>query len=106
MENHAKWTAEEVHATDTLPDRLIGLPKVLPNTRLLSINLNRLYGDAPDWLLYHPNLDLWVPFSLVFYQEGRASNGTQAGFSNEPVSLDYYYQEYKNKKLNPARVEE
>jgi hypothetical protein len=43
---------------------------------------------------------------LVFYQEGRASNGTQAGFSNEPVSLDYYYQEYKNKKLNPARVEE
>lgn len=99
MENHEKWTAEEVSQCDTLPDILIGLPKVMPTTKLLAINLNRLSGTIPDWLLYHPMLDWWVPFSLVFPQEGRDAEGKQAGFDNEPVNLKYYYQHYPKKKM-------
>ena len=96
-----KWTAEEVHDCDTLPEILFGLPKVLPNTNFFAINFNRLTGNLPDWLLYHPKLDQWVPYSLVFSQEGKAEDGTKAGFSNEPTSLDYYYAHYVNKKYNP-----
>ena len=97
-----KWTAEEVHACDTLPEILIGKPKVLPDTDFFAINLNRLHGTLPDWLLYHPKLDLWYPSSLIFMQEGVASNGTAAGFSNEPANMDYYYEHYVNKKFNPS----
>lgn len=96
-----KWTAAEVNACDTLPARLIGLPKVLPHTTLFTCNLNRLHGELPEWLLYHPCLDLWVPDALVFPQEGKDKEGRSAGFSNEPANLDYYYQEYVNKKYNP-----
>ena len=99
-----KWTAEEVNACDTLPAILIGKPKVLPNTDLFAVNLNRLYGTIPDWLLYHPKLDLWYPFSLVFFQEGKASDGIRAGFDNEPANLDYYYEHYVNKQWNPANT--
>ena len=106
MEHHEKWTAEEVHACDTLPDILIGKPKVMPTTKLLAINLNRLSGEAPDWLLYHPMLDWWVPFSLVFPQEGRDANGVQAGFDNEPVNLNYYYEHYTKKKLAQSNSDE
>lgn len=96
-----RWTAEEVNACDTLPSRLIGLPKVMPDTDFLAINLNKLSGELPDWLLFHPKLDLWIPFSLVFPQEGKDSDGRLCGFSNEPANLDYYYAEYVNKKYNP-----
>ena len=101
MLGHEKWTAEEVHACDTLPEILIGLPKVLPNTNFFAINFNRLTGDLPEWLLYHPKLDLWYPFSLVFSQEGKTREGANSGFNNEPASLDYYYQHYTKKKYNP-----
>ena len=96
-----KWTAEEVNACDTLPQKLIGLPKVLPNTKLLTMNLNRMSGELPDWLLYHPCLDLWVPDALVFPQEGKDKKGNNCGFTNAPANLDYYYKEYVNKKYNP-----
>lgn len=99
-----KWTAEEVNACDTLPSVLIGLPKVLPDTDLFAINLNRLHGILPDWLLYHPKLDLWYPTSLVFMQEGKTSYGTSAGFDNEPANMDYYYTHYTKKKYNPANL--
>ena len=100
-----EWTYEELKdslATGTaqLPEKLAGLPKVLPNTSFFAINFNRLTGKLPDWLLYHPKLDQWVPYSLVFSQEGKGTDGTSAGFVNEPVSLDYYYEIYKNKKYN------
>lgn len=104
MEDHEKWTAEEVNACDTLPAILIGKPKVLPTTRQLSINLNRLHGSIPDWLLYHPALDWWSPFVLVFPQEGRDPSGVQSGFDNEPVNMKYYYEHYVNKKM--ANLEE
>lgn len=99
MENHETWSAEEVNACDSLPSILIGLPKVLPTTKQLSINLNRLSGRLPDWLLYHPALDWWNPYSLIFPQEGRDAEGVQAGFDNEPVNLKYYYEHYVNKYL-------
>ena len=101
-----RWTEEEVHATDTLPDILIGLPKVLPNTNFFAINFNRLTGKLPDWLLYHPKLDMWLPYSLIFSQEGKTRDGVNAGFSNEPTSLDYYYEHYVNKKYNPNKTQE
>ena len=107
MLDHEKWTAEEVHACDTLPEILIGLPKVLPETEFFAINFNRLTGELPEWLLYHPKLDLWYPYSLVFQQEGKTRDGQSTGFSNEPASLDYYYQHYPKKKYNPNnRTEE
>ena len=103
-ERFPKWTAEEVNACDTLPSRLIGLPKVLPHTTLFTMNLNKLSGELPDWLLYHPCLDLWVPDALVFPQDGKDEKGNVCGFSNEPASLDYYYAEYVNKKYNPKNI--
>ena len=53
----------------------------------------------PDWVLYHPALDWWDPFTLLFYQEGKDEQGNLAGFSNEPANMDYYYQAYPKKKL-------
>lgn len=106
MLNHEKWTAEEVNACDTLPEVLIGLPKVLPDTDFFAINYNRLTGELPEWLLYHPKLDLWYPFSLVFSQEGKTRDGETTGFSNEPASLDYYYRHYTKKKYNPNNSSE
>ena len=103
MLDHEKWTAEEVHACDTLPEILIGLPKVLPETDFFAINFNRFTGEIPEWLLFHPKLDIWYPFSLVFPQEGKTREGVNTGFSNEPASLDYYYQHYTNKKYNPNK---
>ena len=94
------WTEAEVIAADTLPRELIGVPKIMPTTKTFRINHNRLSGKLPKWLLMHPSLDWWVPFSLVFPQEGRFTDGTKAGFSNEPPSLvEYYTKWYPNKKL-------
>ena len=95
-----KWTEAEVIAADTLPMALVGTPKVMPTTKTFRINHNRLSGEAPKWLMMHPALDWWVPFSLIFPQEGRWSDGAKSGFSNEPASLvDYYKNWYPNKKL-------
>ena len=98
-----KWTAEEVAACDTLPEILVGLPKVLPQTDFFAINHNRMSGMLPDWLLYHPKLDWWAPFSLVFTQEGKDTDNNKAGFPNEPANLDYYYEHYVNKYLSPIK---
>lgn len=91
------WTKEEVEAVDSLPSILIGKKKVLPTTKMFAVNYNRLSGTLPDWLLYHPALDIWAPYSFIFNQEGKTTDGISAGFSNEPVSLDYYYELYPTK---------
>lgn len=103
-----EWTFEDLKDSlatgrTSLPEELVGLPKVLPDTKFFAINFNRFTGRLPDWLLYHPNLDLWIPYSLIFSQEGKTKEGKNAGFTNEPVSLDYYYNIYPNKKFNPNR---
>lgn len=77
-----------------------GLPKVLPNLRFLGINGNRFRGELPDWILYHPKMDQWGVFVLVFPQEGFDPEGNKAGFVNEPSSMKYYYEMY-TKKENP-----
>ena len=105
------WTFEELKDSlatglTALPESLQDLPKVLPNTKLLTLNHNRLTGEIPDWLLKHPKLDHWAPFSLVFAQEGKTMEGKNTGFSNEPASLDYYYNIYVNKKYNQNNLVE
>ena len=100
------WSREEVEAVDSLPEILIGKKKVMPTTKMLAFNYNRLTGTLPDWLLYHPALDIWKPYSFIFNQEGRTKDGTPAGFDNEPVNMDYYYKLYttKNKPTGEDEV--
>lgn len=103
------WTFEELKDSlatglTALPAELQDMPKVLPNAKFFAINHNRFYGKLPNWLLYHPNLDYWTPYSLVFSQEGKTRDGKNAGFRNEPTSLDYYYELYPNKKYNPNKT--
>ena len=102
------YTQEEINAVDSLPQILVDrkVKKVMPSCKRFSINHNRLYGKLPDWLLYHPALDLWMPQVLVFPQEGRAKNGTLAVFDNEPASMDCYYDAYTTKKRPTAEEDE
>ena len=72
----------------------------MPTTKTFRINHNQLSGEIPQWLLIHPALDWWEPFSLVFPQEGRDAEGVKAGFTNAPANLvDYYTKLYPKKKL-------
>ena len=86
-----------------LPAKLQNLPKVLPKAKFFAINFNRLSGNVPDWILYHPHLDFWTPYSLIFSQEGKNRDGKSCGFDNEPASLDDYYDIYYKKAYNPNR---
>ena len=57
---------------DTIEDAkkyLIGAPKVWPRMKKLSLNLNFMNGKLPDWILYHPYLSFWDPFTMIFQQE-------------------------------------
>lgn len=108
MKDYAqKYTQADISAADSLPQALVGTPKVLPNIKRFSINRNRLTGELPEWLLHHPALDWMDPFTLVFTQEGKDQDGKLAGFTNEPVNLDEYYRFYEGKKyLDPYKKEE
>ncbi|MBR5569031.1 MAG: hypothetical protein IKW27_09860 [Bacteroidales bacterium] len=104
------WTFEELKDSlavglTELPVELRNVPKVLPNTKFFAINFNRFTGRLPEWILKHPKLDVWAPYSLIFSQEGKTRDGRNAGFSNEPTSLDEYYQLYPNKKYNPNKTD-
>lgn len=82
------------------------IPKVIPEMDFFAINLNRLYGKLPNWILYHPKLDQWYPDLLIWSQEGRAKDGNKAGFSNAPTNMNYYYDIFVNKKYNPKNYTE
>lgn len=84
------------------------IPKLLTKTKKFDINLNRFTGELPKWILYHPNLDLWIPDIFVFNQEGKDWNGKSAGFTNTPENLDYYYglPGYENKYYSPKKKKE
>lgn len=101
-----RYTEEEIIAADTLPMILKGTPKIMPTTKTFRINLNRLSGEIPFWLLYHPALDWWIPYSLIFTQEGYDNLGNRAGFSNTPSNFTYYYSEYKKKTPQDLTVTE
>lgn len=63
---------------------LEGTPKILPNATQFSVNGNRLSGTLPEWLLKHPNLMSWDPYTYVFSQEGKDSDGRICIFDNVP----------------------
>ena len=72
------------------------VPRVLPNCRQLSLNLNFLTGAVPKWILFHPHLVEWNAPTLIFNQQpkGKNSDGVAVGFSNmteDSYSYDYYY---------------
>lgn len=72
----------------TLEEKVAHNP-VMPQLEQLSINLNYFTGKLPDWILYHPNLRCWDPYTLVFnqFESSRDSKGRNIGFDNEPVSV-------------------
>ena len=72
------------------------VPRVLPNCRQLSLNLNFFTGKVPNWILFHPHLVEWNAPTMVFNQQpkGKNSDGAAVGFSNmteDSYSYDYYY---------------
>lgn len=72
------------------------VPRVLPNCRQLSLNLNFLTGAVPKWILYHPHLVEWTPSIMIFNQQpkGKNSDGAAVSFSNmteDSFSFDYFY---------------
>lgn len=69
-----------------------GAPRVWPKMKSLSLNLNFLTGKLPKWILYHPYLTYWNPFSMIFTQETDAINTDKekAGFEAEPTNLSNY----------------
>lgn len=87
-----------VNSADTLPRKMLTVKRVMPQLKMFAINLNRLTGPLPEWLLYHPSLDWWDPGTLIFTQEGKDELGNLAGFSNLPANLNYYYEVYTKKK--------
>lgn len=82
------------------------IPRVLPNIDFFAMNLNRLHGEIPKWLKFHPKLDYWVPLSLVFPQEGKDAAGHVAGFTDVPTNLNYYYEVYSEKEYSESNVVE
>lgn len=75
-----------------------GAPKVWPKMKSLSLNLNFLTGKLPDWILYHPYLTFWDPFTMIFQQELSTTSSKAKNtkgevitkFSNEPTNLSNY----------------
>lgn len=91
--------ADIANSADTLPRRLLTVKRVMPQLKMFALNFNRLTGKLPDWILWHPALDWWDPYTLFFSQEGKDKAGNLAGFSNVPSNMNYYYQEYTKKYL-------
>lgn len=87
-----------VNSADTLPRKMLTVKRVMPQLKMFAINLNRLTGPLPEWLLYHPSLDWWDTGTLIFTQEGKDELGNLAGFSNLPANLNYYYEVYTKKQ--------
>ncbi|WP_294627125.1 BACON domain-containing protein [uncultured Bacteroides sp.] len=85
-------------ATDETTETVTGqeIPRVLPKTRYLSINLNFLTGKLPNWVLFHPYFAAWYPEIGFFIQQerGKDSAGKSVGFGNidaDNFDFTYYY---------------
>lgn len=90
------WSAADVAAWggDTIKNlALEERPKILPNMKRLTLNLNFFTGKLPGWLLYHPHLLDWFPESLVYMQQVNSydSEGKPSKFDNEPTDYEYYF---------------
>lgn len=82
-----------VVSEEVCPDQV---PRVLPNCRQLSLNLNFFTGKVPNWILFHPHLVEWNAPTMIFNQQpkGKNSDGAAVGFSNmteDSFSFDYFY---------------
>ena len=88
------WSQADVEAWggDTIKN-LVGMPKIMPNMKRLTLNLNFFTGKLPEWVLYHPHLLDWFPESLIYMQKenGIDSEGKLVKFDNEPTDYEYYY---------------
>ncbi len=84
------------------------IPKILPNLKMLSINLNFFTGNLPDWLRYHPRLIEWYPEILIFNQmeNGFDSNGKVVKFDNEPKNFEYYFEAFPKYRKKYELTEE
>lgn len=85
---------EVTYPKNTTSVRGQDIPRVLPFARTVHLNLNFLTGAVPNWILFHPYFNYWLPESLVFNQqeEGKDSNGKAVGFNNvDFVNFDYSY---------------
>lgn len=90
---------EELHMSynyfyGSIPDLYDVKDGILPNMKYLTLNLNRLTGKVPNWILYHKYLACWNPFLLLFNQEGYDNKGTLAGFTNAPTKFSEFPAEY------------
>lgn len=90
---------EELHMSynyfyGSIPDLDDVKDGILPNMKYLTLNLNRLTGKVPNWILYHKYLACWNPFLLLFNQEGYDNKGTLAGFTNAPTKFSEFPAEY------------
>lgn len=83
------------------------IPRVLPNARLFSVNLNFLTGNLPNWVLFHPYFVSWGPEVLIFNQQekGKDSNGNPVLFDNvDYAKFDYSYYYGKENPDNPTEI--
>lgn len=90
---------EELHMSynyfyGSIPDLDDVKDGILPNMKYLTLNLNRLTGKVPNWILYHKYLACWNPFLLLFNQEGYDNKGALAGFTNAPTKFSEFPAEY------------
>ena len=99
---------------DTIEDAkkyLIGAPKVWPRMKKLSLNVKFLTGELPDWILYHPYLSFWDPFTMIFQQELSTTSSKAKNtkgevitkFSNEPTNLSNYGGKTSYYEMYPKR---
>lgn len=88
------YTQSDVDAFggDTIAN-MIGRPKILPHTKIFSVNLNFLTGNLPEWIMYHPHLLDWEPEIFIYNQmeNGVDSNGDKVKFDNQPANFEYYF---------------
>ena len=98
-EGRAGWTADDLKQYGDTCKYLLDhpeIPKILPNMKRLTLNLNYFTGELPKWLLYHPHLLDWFPEVLIFNQQemGLDSKGAPVKFSNTPTNFEYYFSAY------------
>lgn len=103
------WTETDVNewGGDTIKN-LVGMPKIMPKMKRLTLNLCFFTGMLPDWILYHPHLLDWFPESLIYMQKenGLDSNGKLVKFDNEPTDYEYYYDFFPGYRKKYEIVEE
>lgn len=55
---------EDFIRPDTIP--AIHVKRVMPQLKMFALNLNRLTGELPEWILYHPALDSALSVVALF----------------------------------------